>query len=377
MPWTTPTLKTLRKNARAYIMAALPGADALIPNSVLRVLADVNAGLAHLVLQFIEWLATQLLPITATDIWLDRWATMYLKNSDGSRGRKMASFAGGVVNAQVVSLDGAVIPAGTILTSALGVNYQTIEQASTSVAETVPLNVVALTAGAIGNLDPGTTLGFTTAVTGVLFGATVVTLTGGADVETDAQLQYRLLLRLANPPMGGSAKDYELWALAVPGVTRAWASPEEMGPGTMTIRIMCDSLRAGLNGFPQGVDLQAVTDYTNSVRPVTVKDFFVLAPNGEPIDVTISNLVVDDPTTWSNIEASIKEMLFEKAAPARAVNGIAIPAQTIYAVWLTDAVLSAAGVDSFDISDINGNPLADIVMPNPGAMGVPGDVIHG
>ena len=72
MPWTTPTLKSLRQNARAYIMASLPGADALIPNSAMRVLADCTAGLAHLVLQFIAWLAKQLLPTSSTGEWLDR-----------------------------------------------------------------------------------------------------------------------------------------------------------------------------------------------------------------------------------------------------------------------------------------------------------------
>ena len=65
MPWQTPTLRDVRSLVRDHIRGSLPGADALIPNSVLRVLSDVQGALCHLVLQFIDWLALQLLPDTA------------------------------------------------------------------------------------------------------------------------------------------------------------------------------------------------------------------------------------------------------------------------------------------------------------------------
>lgn len=371
MPWTTPTLKTLRQSARSYIMASLKGADALIPNSVLRVMADVNAMLSHLVLQFIEWLALQLLPVTAQTIWLDRWATMYLINADGSRGRKQAQFSSGTATAMVNSPSGAIIDAGVLLSGANGVNYQVTAQVSSSGPGLVTVPIVALTAGSVGSLDPNTTLGFLTAPTGVLYGATVVSLVGGTDTETDPQLQYRLLLRLANPPMGGDANDYVQWALAVPGVTRAWASPQEMGIGTMTVRFMCDTLRAVNGGFPIQTDIDAVITYIDSVRPVTVKDFFVVGPVPHPIDFTISNLDFDTSTTWANITESVSAMLFEKAAPAYSLNGVAQAAQTIYVAWVSDAILNAADVNSFDLV------ATDFVMPNPGSMAVLGNIFHG
>jgi uncharacterized phage protein gp47/JayE len=81
----------------------------------------------------------------------------------------------------------------------------------------------------------------------------VVQLTGGTDQETDDELRLRVLTRIRQPPMGGDADDYVAWALAVPGVTRAWCSPLEMGIGTVTVRVMCDDLRATgdpmTNGF--------------------------------------------------------------------------------------------------------------------------------
>ena len=68
-------------------------------------------------------------------------------------------------------------------------------------------------------------------------------VTGGTDAETDDQLRARILHRIQNPPMGGAQADYVTWALAVPGVTRAWAASEQ-GIGTMTVRFLMDDLRA-------------------------------------------------------------------------------------------------------------------------------------
>ena len=64
MPWSTPTLRQVRTMVRDDIIAAFSGAIS-IGNSVLRVISDTNAGLAHLVLRYIDWLSRQMLPDTA------------------------------------------------------------------------------------------------------------------------------------------------------------------------------------------------------------------------------------------------------------------------------------------------------------------------
>lgn len=370
MPWNLPTLKTVRQNARAYIMGTLKGSNALIPNSVLRVLSDCNAGLAHLVLQFIAWLANQILPTNAIDEWLDRWATMYLVNADGSKGRKQATYSVGTFMATVTAFSGATIPDGTLLSGANGVTYQTTAQGQSAGSGPITVPIVALTAGAIGNLDPTTPLSFTTPINGVLIAGQVGVLVGGTDTETDDQLRYRLLFRLANPPMGGDANDYVQWTLSVPGVTRAWAA-QDMGVGTMTVRFMCDVLRASQNGFPTQTDINAVTAYLNTVRPVTVKDLFVVAPTPFLVSFTITNLTPDDSTTWAGIIQSVQTMIFQKGAPAFTLDGVLQPAQTIFAVWVNDAIYSAPDVDSFDfVAD-------DFVPPDNGSLAVLGNVIHG
>ena len=67
MPWSTPTLREVRGLVRDNIRAFLPGADATPQNSVLRVTSDVQGALCHLTLQYVDWLALQLLPDPLAD----------------------------------------------------------------------------------------------------------------------------------------------------------------------------------------------------------------------------------------------------------------------------------------------------------------------
>lgn len=355
MAWQTPPLSDVRRLARDYIAAYLPGADATIPNSVLRVLSDGNAGLAHLNLLYLDWLALQLLPDTAESEWLDRHAQIWLG------GRKAATFAAGTVT--VTGINGTALPLAARMASGNGVEYETTQAITVGAGATV-VAVQAIDAGVAGNQVAGAVLTLSQAVSGVDAAATVVTMTGGVDAENDDDLRTRVLLRIRQPPMGGDATDYVEWALSVPGVTRAWSAPLEAGIGTVTVRFMMDELRATTNpstsGFPLAGDVAAVKAYLDTVRPVAVRDFFVFAPTPEPINYTITNLSPDTTATRAALEASVAAMLKEKAAPG----------QTIFNAWVAEAAMQAAGVVSFDLT------MADHVMPNAGALAVKGTVTY-
>jgi len=194
-------------------------------------------------------------------------------------------------------------------------------------------------------------------------------MSGGTDMETDDQLRERILFRIQQPPMGGDANDYVAWALSVPGVTRAWAA-SEMGIGTITVRFMMDDLRADQGGFPNGDDVLLVEAYINSVRPVAIKDIWVLAPVAEPIEFTIRSLIADTDTSRAEVEASVKDMLRKRAAPAHAVNGRTVPGTTIYAAWVSEAIIECVGISSFTLE------MEDHPMPYNGSLGVLGTVLY-
>jgi uncharacterized phage protein gp47/JayE len=359
MPWATPTLREVRSLVRDALRGNLPGADASVPNSVLRVLSDNQGALCHMVLQYIDWLALQLLPDTAEHEWLDRHGNIWLVNADGTIGRKVATPASG--EATFTGTAGTIVPLATQLRSGGAIAYETTAPIRLNADAPTPAAIQALTAGAATNLIAGTPLAITTAIDGLDVNAIVTTLTGGTDTETDDELRARVLQRIRQPPQGGAAHDYVRWALAVPGCTRAWCTPNEMGIGTVTVRVLFDDLRADDDGWPRGTDLAAVTDYLDKVRPVAVKDFWVLAPIKQFIDVEIYNLVPDTDATRASIEAALQEMLFARAAPG----------QTIFAVWKAQAIMNAPDVVSCDLRN-----WTDDVMQSPGHMAVLRDIYY-
>jgi uncharacterized phage protein gp47/JayE len=348
MPWTTPTLRSVRETIRGEVTTSL-GRASFIGNSVLRVMADAMAAMAHLTLRYLDWLALQLLPDTAEAEWLDRHGDIWLVNADGSVGRKGAALAAGT--ADVTGTAGVIIPIATQLTNGT-VTYETLAEVTLG-SGPVTVDIRAIDAGVAGNLESGTMLTFVSAISGAEH-AVVRELTGGADEETDNQLRQRILQRIQNPPMGGSEADYVSWALAVPGVTRAWAAAEQ-GPGTITVRFLMDDLRAEDDGWPIPADITAVSDYIEKMRPVTVKDAYVMAPIKAFLDITIANLVPDTAAAQAEIEQSIKDMLYLKAAPG----------QTIYAAWISYAIMTAPSVESFELVTTD-----DFVMPSLGHMAV-------
>src|SRR5262252_2180293 len=178
MPWQTPTLKVVRGLVRDAIRGNLPGADASIPNSVLRVMSDAMGALCHLTLQFIDWLALQLLPDSAEHEWLDRHGNIWLTNSDGTTGRKLATLATGSVT--LTGVGGTIVPQGTRLAalSFTAIEYETLDQITLLGFAATPVNARALDPGSAGNLDPGDTMSIGTAIPGLDEGVTVVTMDG-------------------------------------------------------------------------------------------------------------------------------------------------------------------------------------------------------
>jgi uncharacterized phage protein gp47/JayE len=364
MPWSTPTLRTVRQTVRDLVRGSLPGADANIPNSVLRVLSDVEGALCHLNLQYLDWLAMQLMPDTSEREWLSRFGFIWLVNADGSTGRKMATPSVGTAMFYGQP-DGVVVPLATQIGYADQIFETTAEVTVDDNGGPVP--IIAIFPGAAGNLPAGTQLNIIGFFQGLVPPAYVISLYGGTDEETDDELRARILQRIRQPPMGGDGDDYVNWTLRVPGVTRAWSYPLEMGMGTVTVRFMCDDLRASGGGFPLQEDVDAVSAYLDTVRPVAVKDFFVVAPKAQRIDFRIVNCNPINNNIKAAIEQSIRAMIFNKSAPG----------QTIYRVWKSDAVLST-GVTSFDLISATDNvdQYGDNVMPDDGHIATLGDIYY-
>lgn len=329
MAFARPTLSELINRTLADTTSRL-SADELLRRADAEVLARVLAGAAHGLYGYIDWLSRQIMPDTSESEWLERHASLWL-----SEGRKPAAAASGLVS--FTGISGSVVPAGTVLTTAAGVQVATTAEA-TLTAGAASVAAAAVDAGAAGNLVAGTPLSLVSPIAGVQSTATVASggLTGGADVEDDEALRSRVIARIQQPPQGGCAYDYEAWALQVEGVTRAWVYPQELGLGTVTVRFVRDD-DASL--IPDAGEVATVQAHIDGLRPVTAQ-VTVVAPVAVPLDMTITGLMPDTATVRAAIEAEITDLLRREA----------VPGGTVLLSHLREAISIAAGESDHELT---------------------------
>ncbi|MGJ8619623.1 MAG: baseplate J/gp47 family protein [Methylophilaceae bacterium] len=268
------------------------------------VYGKVMAGVSHELHGHLQFIADQVIYDTASAEYLDRWSSIYLDVT-----RKPAAAATG--NVTFTGNNGVVVPANTTLISVNGIEYETQSEV-TITSGTATVAVEALNGGLNTSLEQGSVLSLITPISGLNSTATVATggLVGGADIESDSSLRGRLLARLQQPPQGGADYDYVNWALEVPGVTRAWVYPQELGAGTVTVRFVRDD-DASL--IPDAGEVTAVQDYIDSKRPVTA-DLNVVAPVAVPLDFSI-DVIPDTAEVRTAVQAELTDLIQREGEP--------------------------------------------------------------
>lgn len=303
MPFPIPDLRTLIERAQNDLDARLPGADSRLPLSNLNVLSMVHSAGVYGLYGYLQWLARQLMVDTCEAEMLDRRGAII------GLPRLVASKASGSVT--FTGINGTAVSAGVLLIRSDGARYLTTASGTVS-GGSVTVAVEAETAGQLGNLSAGS-LALLTPVPDIASTVTLAGdgLTGGADIETDSAYRVRLLERLRRPPAGGAEHDYIAWAKSVPGVTRAWVYPGELGAGTVVVRFVRDNDASIIPDAGEVADVQA---YIDSVRPVTA-DVTVVAPVAVELDFEISGLDPNTPEIRAAVEAELADMLQREAEP--------------------------------------------------------------
>lgn len=341
MAFTRPTLQELIERIEADMVSRLELPGSLLRRSLAKVIARVIAGAAHLLHGHLEFISKQIFPDVSEAEFLDRQASIYGIN------RKAATFATGDLTFSGV--DGTEIPEGTVLQRADGTQYETTDD-GTVASGTATVPCTASLAGEDGNTDEGTEMSLTAPIEGITATATVASggLDGGADEEEDEDLRTRLLERLQNPPQGGSATDYEQWALAVSGVTRAWVYSNYTGLGTVGVTFVLDDDESSI--IPDSGKVTEVQDYIDARRPVTA-DVTVFAPIADTINFTIS-VTPNTTAVKAAVEEQLRDLIRRKGAPS----------STIYLSEINEAVSLAEGevdhevtVPSGDVTVVSGH----------------------
>lgn len=348
MSFSRPTLSTLIDRARVDLETRMPGADARLRHSVLDALARTHAGALSGLYGYADWVSRQIHPDTADSEILARHAARV------GILRKAASFATGPVTA--TGTNGVLIPAGSVLARVDGAQYATTAD-TTIAAGTAALTLEAAVSGPGFAMAAGQTLTFVELIAGV--GATVTVGVGGiadgAAEEDDASLLRRLLLRIQTPPQGGSAADYQAWALAQAGVTRAWVKPAWLGLGTVGLTFTMDDR---VNIIPTAPDLAAVQGALDILRPVTAQ-LTVFAPVAVAVPVTLT-LSPNSVAVQAAVQAELADLFMRDAEPGG----------TIRKSRVSEAISIAAGETYHALTA----PAADFVAPTAASLPVLGTV---
>jgi len=231
--------------------------------------------------------------------------------------------------------------AGETLNAASGVRYAPIDSTGAALAS-VTLDVLgaatvltqADTEGTVGNAETGTVLTWSTTPSGMGATGTVTTGSGtrsGADEETDADLQTRLLELMRERPASGNRADWRAKAMEIDGVEGAFvypllappASAPGVGtphtPGCVTVvvvgpaqgdsttnsRVIEGVAGAALSahkGYVEGTHEADGDETTTGTqwRPVTIEaaDYTVEAANTQAQDV-VAAILLAPGSTWS------------------------------------------------------------------------------
>lgn len=373
MPFSRPTLSDLRAQVLADIKAGLPGTDSLLRFSNLNVLGTASAGLGHLHYGYLDYIALQSTPYTASDEFLEAWAA--LKGVF-----REPAVAATCLRVTWSGQPGVSIPEGTLLARGDGYVYATTADGVVDGTGFVVVPIAAVLPpidpvnnptgmGALGNSPAGTSLTLQAPIEGIQSTGTAVDpISGGADVELDDSLRARMLFAYQNPVSGGSVSDYVKWTRDVPGVTRAWCAPNGFVAGTVVVYFMMDQAEAAHNGFPQGTngvsqydkgpgstgprgtlatgEQLTVADSIILVQPVTAL-VYACAPEPNTVNFTITGLTSASSATKAAIASAIDAVLLAQGQPQA---GTDVDLSSINA-----AIAAIAGTAGFVITAPAGN----------------------
>lgn len=333
MQYETPTLPALIKRIEADFERNAP--DALRRGDA-KVTSRALGGAAYGLYGYQDWIAKQSSPATCDEAMLLRWADWRL---DG--GRNLAVSAKGT--ATVVGGDGYLVDVGQLYRYSDGRRY-VVKEAAKLVGGVATLKLEAEDTGVSGNVQGGT-LEAVTPVTGVSSTATIGAdgIVGGTDLERIEALRVRVQDAFKNPSKVGNGDDFVGWAKEVPGVTRAWALPRWMGPGTFGLAFVRDGDPDIIPTAEQVAEVQAHLD---KKRPVSSEVYAMAAvPRVQNFNV---RLKPDSTTLRADVAKSLRRLVDDKGGPG----------QTLLSTHIHAAISNTAGEDDHTLIA----PVGDVVM---------------
>lgn len=303
LPITIPTLRTVNARVQADVASEMAGTDAAqdvyLRGTFARAMARALGGAATELYGFAARVLGELMPDSAIDWGVLRWARLLGVN------RIAAQACTATITVTFTGAGTQLI--GSVLTrQSDGAEYTLDATVTRGSAGTSSGAITASTAGLASDLDVGDSLVFSSPAANVTATVTVATIvTDGADIEPIGDLKTRVLARLASPPQGGTAADYEAWAQAYDStIERVWVLEYTPYVGAITVYFSIAGSSASV--IPSGGAATALQTELRAQAPVHSSGLvFVSAPTGRTIDMSIT-LTPDNSSTRANVAEELE-----------------------------------------------------------------------
>lgn len=336
MAFLVPTFEQIRNRYLQAVVNQWPDA-AIGPDSDHFVRATSIAAVAEGVYAHQSWVYRQAFPDLADVELMEKMA------NQRDITRKAAAAAGGTV--RFFGVAGTPVPVGQQVFTAQSMYVQVTTAGVVGVGGSVDVIASAVVAGAAGNQSPNTSATVNAPPAGVAAIATILTMTGGADIESDESLLDRLLLWLSEEAQGGNAIDYKRWTLAVAGVSRAYVFDCRRGAGTVDVVPMP---AIGLPGAPLLAAVQAVLNVKRPVGMRNTSPVLALAPTAIITAVTLTLAIASGYT--------LAGLLPALTAAIDAVFAALAPGDTLVRNELITALMNVPGVTDVTMT----SPMANV-----------------
>lgn len=344
-----PSISEIRERVQADIETRLTGIGSLLRRSVLKVLAVVVSGIAHLIYGYIDYQAQQIFASTASENSLEVMA------NEWGISKSAATYASG--SGTATGTAGTIIPSGSSLQNSDGYIYLTDEAYTIGAGLSVTISFTSKYAGADYNEDAGVSLTFVSPITGVNSSVTIDSdgVTGGSDSEENDELREKILTRKRLPPHGGTDDDYVAWMKEVSGVTRAWCFSQFNGNGTVGLAFVYDNNSTVLPDSDNADDmLDYIEEHIDPVSGETVgaplgalPGIFIMSSSGmvSSGSVDSSYVFAEDPVTltiqlYPNT-ATVQEAVLDEIEAIILSDGG--PGQTLRLSRISEAIGNAVG----------------------------------
>ena len=334
------SLHVLKERTLANYLSLFKPLDRTPRHSLVSVMANVDAGLSHLLQGDLVFLSKQLFPDTAEDEYLRaHWSYLV---------PPLYAIAA-IGKIEVSGIAGTSVPAGIVFKSASGKRYFSEKAYKISDNGRVLVDVKAESAGVDSNLAEDSPLTIVSAIASGVDSKAIVGesgILGGVEAESDEEYLARVLAALRNPVRYGKLGDYAAWAIdSSPEVSDAWEFKNFGVFGALLIQVINGNQQ---NGVYQVRNLAEVRDYISTVAPPVV--FEVRTPTLVPINPEIQLTLQEDTLENRELaETRLKVYLQHTAKP-----GVKITAG-----YLRDAIIDGVKISESTVK-LEGDPAGSI-----------------